>query len=830
MTTVDELQAAIEAASEKKRSRSYAAALNSYKKISGDAEAALAATPTPSVELQRIYFVDSAVGIGDCLTLLELSLSEARDAYARVKSYPLLDQPIRPETLWLKMAQACLAEGDAAYRVGMPDGLRSARAAYELVLRNGAPDATSPLYTGSLQIMVQKVRHWLSNAPADPVDSSPADFPAEQLTILNDVRQRLAQLDSNLNYLGYPDDYAPIFAFEHLREIARGFAQFAAQANREYISFTQQAEAKTETLRQLEQAVFLNQAATEIEQAHRSEVAREIEAAREAERVARVRQAEAERQRDRFATTGWEIVQLDTAQAWAGAGVVPDDEEIRLAYGGLEQLGITGSYQLRSKLIKQLAFERARRSYGVELGRLRSAVRELEAGVALAVRQTAAASARAQAVDLAVQAARWRQQASVANLAAARRETISPELLFHLGRLMRETAGIYLRRAIEAAFLMQQAFNLEYGLAIRKIRFNYGDLDPTGGLYAADLLLRDIDVFTYRQITGQQRKWQGGVRVVSLRHDFPLQFTSLVRTGRMLFSTTLEDFHADLPGTFDGRVKAVAVLVDGPTGADGLVGSLTCAGSSTRRQHDGTTTRRGHVVETMILPRFATRPELGARLAAVGDVAGQLGVFEHVGVAASWQLDLPLAHNDFSYANLSDVRLVIAWQFRHDPVLEQQDLAQAPEDGEAQYSLRLNSTRAPWSELVRTGETTLALDLSLLPGNHDTPRIRDLALIAVRTDGGPQHLVAGLRKVNGGVGGTFTSAADGVMRIEDSAAPGMFADQPMLDLWTLRLDPADNPDLRAITAGNQLDLTRLAGIELAFAYRFKFRRAPEEPA
>src|SRR5262249_37084267 len=78
---------------------------------------------------------------------------------------------------------------------------------------------------------------------------------------------RLVQLQADLNWLGYRDDYVPPWRFQFLLERGRYFAEHAKQAQRDYLNFLSTAEREELQEHSAEQAVALENANIAIEAA-----------------------------------------------------------------------------------------------------------------------------------------------------------------------------------------------------------------------------------------------------------------------------------------------------------------------------------------------------------------------------------------------------------------------------------------------------------------------------------------------------------------------------------------------------------------------------------
>ncbi|QTN26506.1 hypothetical protein HZ993_14355 [Rhodoferax sp. AJA081-3] len=778
------------------------------------------------VELGRFYFADIPLGLGECLVQLGQQFDTALQYYQRPLNYPYTNPPFETTDLWLYTAEAFLAQADASYRSG---NTAAARANYELIVKNKAPPLQSPLYQDSLSIMIAKVRFWLSKLSLDPMSQPTVDAPPRHIAVLALTIQRLAQLEARLDFFGRPPSWRPIFSFAYLREAARSFAQFAAQANREYLAYTQRAEDQTQNVQQMEQAVALGEASIQIDIAHINEVQAEIKAASEAGRLAQTRAELARQSLQSFQQLGWDRVRLDTAIAWASAASVPDDDEMRQTYRGLENLGIRGT-MMRSDLLHQLAWQRETRSFEIEKQRLANAVTELNAARQAADEQTALAQSRLPSALASLDAARWRNQFARINLIAARSRETSPELFFALARLIRDTARIYMDRAVSVALAMEQAYNFENTTAIRRIRSDYGDLSGVGNLYAADLLLRDIDAFLFDTLLQTTSKSQIAIRFISLRREFPLQYAEFLRTGTMIFQTTLDQFHIDAPGSFNARIKRVSVEFAGISSTGGLIGSLTCGGVSSVRLQDGSDAKKVHTSETLMLsPLVPERSLAQLDRAGLAPPTGETAVFENVGVQCSWRLDVPLRANDLQLSSAADVGLVIAYLWQHDPALDQRDRQNPPTTGQAElwFSLREQGRSADdvpaFASLSKNGEAAFELRPDWLPRNFEQFEIEDLSVFCVRKATTPLPLV--LRMWSAGAGDpqrVVQPDADAITRIERRDAPGAFHHVTPARSYRIAIDPTLNPALQG-TPPNVLDLSTVHDIVMVVSYRHAFR-------
>jgi hypothetical protein len=767
----------------------------------------------------QLYYYDIPMNLANSLVQAGHNMELAINLYMRIRNSELLNQPVEAPVLYLNMARAYFARGEALYRAENPEvALKS----FEVVLVNGDVPVGSPLYTERLAIMRAKVRSLLqtNKATGNPGEAEFTNSNAI-LAMLRQIEYRTLQIKNKLNYIGYPVDggYVPTFNFEYLQGVARGFAQFAAQANREYISYTERSEEKRQSIRQLEQSVALSKKAEELEQMRVNETERELDAAEIAQSTTEARIRMANATYNYYVVKGWEIVQLDTAQAWAGSTNQSHDDQMKLWYKNLEDLGIKSGYQPQSVLLQQLAYQRSRRSYEIELRRMRDNIAELNLMLNQSGAQTRVANARQETAKKSLEAARWRTAFSRANLDSAQASEMSPMFYGEMAILARETAQIYLHRAIEAAYLMQAAYNFERGVFVQLIRFDYGDLNVANGLYAADLLLRDIDYFAYDKLISAQSKDQPVRKMYSLRNEFPLQFNELRRTGKMRFQTVLEDIIRDFPGICNARIKQIEIVVQGATGIGGVVGRLTAGGVSKYRDSSGTMRRKVHSSETLFLSQFSPRDNfLSAEVPS-----SQLRIFENFGMECDWLLEIPQHSNPFSFSSIADIDLYVSFLAQHNAKLADTDIAQLPASEEAEYiySAAFDDAQS-WQSLSATGRLVLKLNANSIPRNHKQARIKDIVVIGMKSDGTPVRLVTGF--YSNGVGDAtdrYITAANGVLSIESSTAPGKFAGKALPGEYVFSLSQADNP-AHAGTPPNELNLSAIYDIQFVFRYKFSY--------
>src|SRR5581483_8992410 len=261
-------------------------------------------------------------------------------------------------------------------------------------------------------------------------------------------------------------------------------------------------------------------------------------------------------------------------------------------------------------------------------------------------------------------------------------QRFTPDVWNQLGQRMSDLSSRYLTMALEIAKLMQRAYNFENDTALTTVKPDYTS-DTVRGLLAADVLLADVESFTYDLVTSNAPKPQPIRQTISLSERYPNAFeTSFRSTGTLDFDTSFDDFDTLYPGTYEGRIENVEVAVDGIVPATGLTGTLTNAGISHYRlplaawpPAPGVGVKhRVQTKETLVISDY----NLQTDALLVQQDQRMRRIFEGAGLASHWTLALPPELNDIDYESILDVRLTFVYTARFDPDLRTrvlQDLA-----------------------------------------------------------------------------------------------------------------------------------------------------------
>ena len=140
--------------------------------------------------------------------------------------------------MWIRLARNASSCGDSLYK-GLD--LAGAAAQYsKLIAPDGTEPAGSVLYTaaslGVPAAAAREVLAHLAERPLPPLDWQIAQYLLSALAYLQ-------QLAAGLDFYGLA--LYPIYTFEYLQSAARGFAQEAIEAEREYVSLKASASRST---------------------------------------------------------------------------------------------------------------------------------------------------------------------------------------------------------------------------------------------------------------------------------------------------------------------------------------------------------------------------------------------------------------------------------------------------------------------------------------------------------------------------------------------------------------------------------------------------------
>ena len=746
------------------------------------------------------------MAIGDCHLALGAYL-DAETEYRSTLDYKYLNRAVESVTLWLRLADLYLEWGDRLYRdaANVVADYIAAKARYELVLKlDNTIDEASPLH-GAPAFAGMKARTLAIIQKVFVGGEANVDNPRVTMALAR-ARMQLNKIANGLNYLGM-GVHVPPFAFEYLQNLARYFAQHAAQVEQSYIQFKSSGENETLREQQMAQQATIASASVELERRGLAEAQEGVDVASAGLNYATVQRNNAQEMKNRFEAVRWELQELDRLQAWAGS---TSNDEVKLNV--VHATYYSADSKPRSHVLFDLANRRSQISHELEAARMQDEIEAADAYRAMAQQQVQQAQARVAIAQQRVMIAGLQAQYASENLAFLTGREFSSTMWYDLAREARRITRRYLDMAIEVAVLTEKAYEAETGRDLRKIKLDYG-FDQTGGLLGADALLLDIDYFSLDFVRTKSKK-APMKQALSLADQFPMAFDQLLRTGRTLFETTLAHFDRRYPGFYLQKIKQVELLFVGLAGTEGVHGTLRNIGLSKFRRKDGSIVEQTYPADVMPLTDYNVRQD-----AVVFQLSSnELRLFENNGIATVWQLDVPLHSNTFELGQILDVQLLLYYDGFFSPTLEQTTLAALPANGSGTRSFSLRLTAPDELFFLRSqGSAELALDASLLPSNQGDPQLKTYFLQGIGA------AAAGLKlRVDWtglGAGNLFTLDANGNADGASFAAP---VARTMFDTLTFSVTAADNPQL---VKDGILDLSGLLDLSLFVDYGFTYRAA-----
>lgn len=744
------------------------------------------------LQIPHHYLFTIRMALGDTYRALG-QFDKALAEYVKARSYQYLNQTLEAPKVWVAIAR-CL--NDWAYSRYANNEVGEALDLFRQVLEVDPAGALSlandsPLYGNDpLAAIKAQVTGFLPTIDDEP----PLTIPTEIEIEVRRARSYQLMIHAGLNVLGLPLDLIPIFRFAYLQGVARYFAQQAIKAEREYINFMVNSERETSNLMQLQQAVELADATVDLETRRVEEANAQVEVARRSEDYAELRRQNAVQRRADYVNVSADRVALDTATAHASGGFTETSGGYQVS---LSTSGTTVNLGDEDyEIMRNAAWRRGSIMRQFELDDMQRTVDEYAAYRDIAAAQVGVAEARRAVAIESRNIAQLKHSQTEDSLDYAMDKTFNAALWKNLAERMRDFSEIYCDRAIEIAYMMQAAYNFEMDADLDVIKNSYSTGVNLDGLLGADMLLVDIDYFTYHHVTQTKSKHVPIKRVISLADDYPFSLHQFRSTGRAEFETRIADFDRLYPGTYMRKLQAVEVYVEGLVSADGVSGSVSNTGISVFRTRDNTERVRLQPRETAMISSHNLK----------GDVLifrpsqETLGVFEESGVATAWTLQLPRGSNDLNYEAISDIKVVLYFNAFHDDLLDETVRAALPTTGERarSQSLRFNHPDR-FFQLLDSGTTTFDSGRADFPYNHTNIQLSRVAVYVLTEEGvSPAGVQVEIANAAGGHTATVQTGADGTFGSDQTDASNplnVFHGDEAIDQWTIAFDRAVNPDL-----------------------------------
>ncbi|WP_327097133.1 tetratricopeptide repeat protein [Nocardia vinacea] len=765
-------------------------------------------TPTTFVAyLTHLFFYVLPLAIAETYAKLG-RYEQAVSTYAGILNYPWLNTAYEGADLWQRMASTQVLWGDSLFRRGES---AEALAHYEqIVTLPYAVPVDSPLYAptpfAAASAQAGEVVKDLSGRRSRAVNPKVAE-------IVTAAARQLLKIDAGLNILGLSDDYVPVLRFTYLQSAANFLADNAIQAARTFIQFRSQAEQQRFERMQLESAVTLNEAAVQVEVKRQEDAALETVVAARTHSLTESRKAHAEANLTDWDTIGRDVADQNAALSYAANAANDHD----ITYTGVRYQGETHDYSGDVEdFFDVVGEEREWLNFELQRNRLTRAVEEAEAEVLVTEMREHQARRRLEVQDLNTKLAGLRLESSREILDYAENRMFDEDLWFRLASDMEGVARTYLDMAIEAAYVMERAYALEFDRDLHRIRLDYG-LGGPESLLGGDQLKQDIASFTIDYIRHAQK--QNPIRVaVSMREEFPQAFHAFQSSGVLPFRTDLEIFDRRYPGTVRRKIKRVEVFVEGLIPTNGISGTLQHAGVSTDwRRKSGSWVKHTRVVpeEVMVLSSYQFRRDY-AVLRLREEV---LTAFENLSPQGNWTLTVWPSANDLDFQSISDITLVLYLDCDVDSSLEEHTRALYDTTGGRSFirSARLHEPDE-YFLLERKRELAFHIRETQLPAWVTDP---ELTGFTVRLIGAPGAPPIGVREL------TITRGSDGASVTANSNAAGTLAG----DATTMAPFGAwrhDTPvDTFTVAFAEDDDLSPIVDVQLALSYRFSYRTDPE---
>jgi hypothetical protein len=765
---------------------------------------------TTTFYLTQLYSYALAVKIGDCYHQLG-QFSNAEVYYQQASTYTFINTEVEATALWIRLARNCVEWGDALYK---SEDNASATTQYSKLINSDGTVPNSLLYTAtSLATPANASITLIQNLQQRPLPEVNWEIAYLVMTAFS----RLQQLAQGLDFYGLL--LSPIHTFEYLQSVARGFAQEAIQAEREFVNFKTRQEAEEATRRELETARAMATAEAEGRRLQYLAAKDDEEAANNALKLATKRRDDAVAQKNDYAATSSDEIWARAAAQAVGAGqdAWPNEiSELADKYGRGEE--IRGP---RGKIAAAVTLYSGRRTQQYELQKMQDNINELSNGITIAANQLNAAKNRAAAAEVLWQASLQRAAMAAASLEAFDNNFFTPETWSKMADVMRDISRNYLFRAIRIAKLMERAYNFENDTDLKVIKSDYGVgvATPAPGrdirLLGGDMLLEDIDAFTYNAIASKTRKSSRIKDMLSISSNFPAQFEEFRQTGLLSIETDLYEFDRLHPGFFGQRIEAIEIEIIGLLPETGLNGTLSAGGVTSFRKKDNSVGKRAHQIDTMALSGFLLRSDSFL----YGTETGVRGLFQGLGVGTTWQLHLPKRSNNFDYRRIFDVNLILYYTAQFDAGLKAAVLAAPPRADETSVlrtlALRYDFPDA-WYAFYRSGIASFLLDRPRLPANQ-TNFIAKTVSFRVVTREGISNQDIGLRiTAPNGASGEATTGAAGMV---SSQLPALAALAGQTPIGTWKVEVISGPSLMD---GGTLKLDRIYNIQIGLEYAFDF--------
>ncbi len=766
---------------------------------------------TTAFYLTHLYAFVLPVKLGDAYHAYG-AYSQAEALYLQAAQYSFINPQVEGVSLWIKLGRNGLDWGDSLYR---NEDTTNAKMQYNKIISQPSAVPNSSLYvTAGFSVAAASAKTLI-----DKIDTRPLPgIDPVMSDILLTAHYRQTQIANGVDYYGLT--FWPIFTFEYLQSVARGFAQEAISAERDFIDFTTRQEAAEQTRRDLVSAQAMAAAQVDASFQQYQGALDDQTAAQLALTLSTQRRDDAQHQLDSYRNvSGAQIWAQAASQALGGGQDAMFNEISGLANQLDSGQTISGP---GPKLAAAQTLSAGRKTQAYEVQKMQDSVNELTTNIAISKAQGDSAAARSAAAEIAWQASQQKSAFANQALSAFDNNFFTPEAWAQMANFMRGLAQTYLFEAVRIAKLMERAYNFENDTKLHVIRNEYGVSvgNPASGqdtrLLGGDSLLSDVESFTFMSVTTKTRKRSRVKDIVSMNADFPAQFDQFRQSGALTVHTDLYEFDRLHPGFYAQRIDAVEVELIGLLPDGGLNGTMTAGGVTSFRRADGTLGTRVHEVDVMALSDFVLRNDTYL----YASETGVQGLFQGFGIGSNWKLHLPRQSNDFDYRRIFDVRLTLYYSALYDAGLETLVLNRPLRAGEntrmRSFSLRYDFPDA-WYGVYRNGVVQVKMDRFRLPFNQQNFKTIFTVFRISTTDGVSAAGITVKITRPDGTSAQAVSDANGLISTEVAALNSLNGADP---LGTWKLEVIDGASLQG--ADGKLDFSRIFNIQIGLQYSFDY--------
>jgi hypothetical protein len=573
--------------------------------------------------------------------------------------YPAYLHEVEKRLVALKIADTLLAWGDSAFRRGDPE---LAQIRYAQVLR-----VLNPQWKAIRDGDYPTVDGYTDEIAASAVNPYAA-------ALAMGAHQQLRKIVAHLNYLGYSDDHVPIWTYRFLLSSARYFSERTRQLGRDALQFLESAERELGNRRLLNQQMAVAESQFAIETRRLAESTAALDITLAGLSMAEQRAWNNENRRQEFENY------LPVRQTLGVVGGVISGAGSGASIGGTIGMGHPAGALVGLPVGAAAGGITSYLSGAIEAETQRNEFyrtgAELEAATSLAASEVERARIGQDIARLTRAVAAMNVGFAQSNIDFSTTKTLNADFWYAAAHRMNDLAEVYLNYSIGTAFLAEQAYEFMEGRRLDVIRTDYAE---SGTALAADALLADLDSIEYERISSREHKPLPIKYIVSLREKDFQAFSEFKRTGRLSFETSLFDFDAAHPGTYQQRIRNVEVVIYALTRPEGIRGTLHKSGLSYLRyptsgfagggappntvadwiEHTPSDYRLAPVIqkdETIVLSPFNIRNDQ----AVLGSDAGeQLDLFEGSGIGTSWTLTVDPCSNNFNLGTITEVSLIV---------------------------------------------------------------------------------------------------------------------------------------------------------------------------